>query len=99
MLKIFSKKKRKKNKIEFLTHEYDREFQSSLHGICIPVLIKENTVIFCSLEIPRKIGHMKINLTNGFVHDPCWHPGKTWHSLQVGPAHPNRHLHSFGTSQ
>lgn len=26
-------------------------------------------------------------------------PGKTWHSLQVGPAQPNRHRHSFGTSQ
>lgn len=41
----------------------------------------------------------KIVLTNGLVHDPCTHPGKTWHSLHVGPAHPNLQRHSFGTSQ
>lgn len=37
--------------------------------------------------------------SNGFEHVPCWHPGKTWHSLQVAPAHPNRQRHSPGASQ
>lgn len=37
--------------------------------------------------------------TNGFVHDPCWHPGKTWHSLHVFPDQPRRHRHSPGASQ
>lgn len=37
--------------------------------------------------------------SNGLVHEPCWHPGSTWHSLHVGPAQPRRQRHSFGISQ
>lgn len=37
--------------------------------------------------------------SNGLVHEPCWHPGSTWHSLQVGPAQPRRQRHSLGISQ
>lgn len=37
--------------------------------------------------------------SSGFVHEPCWQPGRTWHSLHVGPAQPRRHRHSPGISQ
>lgn len=37
--------------------------------------------------------------SSGLVQEPCWQPGKTWHSLHVGPAQPRRQRHSPGISQ
>lgn len=43
--------------------------------------------------------YIALNNTNGLVHDPCWQPGNTWHSLHVLPDQPKRQRHSPGASQ